>query len=169
MAEFLWRPPFLFGRWRNPQSSGRTREQGPAAATDAEMAAAHELSLAVQSAVGAGQRLLESLRQSVDNEPLANAASICRWELLVLRERVRGASVPPRLKPLQMGAIRDLDAAASAAHMMGNGYRFHNLDRICQGGESLETQLAALDRLKARLDAHLALRSPEPDTPVCTG
>jgi hypothetical protein len=125
-----------------------------------------DLAHAIQDAIAAGQRLLESLRQSVENEPLANAASICRWELLVLRERIRETSVPDSLRSTQVDAIRAVDAAAAAAHMLGNGYRFHNLDRICQGGEALEAQLEALDRVHTRLKERLDTIHPSKSRPV---
>jgi hypothetical protein len=166
MAEFLLRPPFvLFGKWRASHSGGRSAAHGGSARPDAEIAAMSELSHAIEHAVAAGERLLESLRQSVENEPLANAASICRWELLVLRERMIETSVPNSLRAVQNESTRHVDAAAAAAHMLGNGYRFHNLDRICQGGEALETQLQELERLRERLKVHMSAVHTEPSAP----
>jgi hypothetical protein len=166
VTAFLTRTPLLFGRWRVGPGA---RQSGGAALPDAELAAMGDMTRAIQHAVAAGQRLLESLRQSVENEPLANAASICRWELLVLRERIRETSVPGTLRSTQAEAIRAVDAAAAAAHMLGNGYRFHNLDRICQGGETLETQLEGLERLHARLKERLDASRPGKDSPVRAG
>ncbi len=167
MAEFLLRPPFPFGRWRaNHHGAKLGAAQGGVAPTDAEVTAARDLTDAVTSAVGAGQRLMESLRQSVENETLANAASICRWELLVLRERILEVAGPSALRALQAEAVRHVDGAAAAAHMLGNGYRFHNLDRICQGGEALETHLDGLDRIRTRLDARAASAEPAVEHPV---
>jgi hypothetical protein len=166
VVEFLLRSSFPFSWWRVGHGARQSTDRSGASVPDAEIAAMGDLSRAIQHAVSAGQRLLESLRQSVENEPLANAASICRWELLVLRERIRETSVPSSLRSTQVEALRAVDAAAAAAHMLGNGYRFHNLDRICQGGETLETQLGVLDRLHARLNERLSASRPGRDTPV---
>ncbi len=151
MAEFLLRPPFLFGKWRASHGAARSGVNQ----TDAELAAARDLVDAIGRAIGAGQRLMDSLRDSVENEPLANAASICRWELMVLRERIMEINGPSSLRAAQAESVRSVDGAAAAAHMLGNGYRFHNLDRICQGGEALSTHLDGLERTRVRLDARL--------------
>ncbi len=165
MAEFLLRPPFRFGKWRASHGAGQVAAPTSIAPTDAEISAARDLADAVGQAVSAGQRLMESLRQSVENEPLANAASICRWELLVLRERILELTGPGALRALQAEAVRHIDGAAAAAHMLGNGYRFHNLDRICQGGEALETHLDGLDRIRARMDARTMPGVPDVEHP----
>ena len=153
MAEFLLRPPTLFAKLRGHGASRVAGHSEPQ--SDAEVTAARELVSVLGSAIGAGQRLMDSLRDSVENEPLANAASICRWELLVVRERVAEVKGPTSLRPAQAEALRDVDGAAAAAHMLGNGYRFHNLDRICQGGEALAAQLDAMARLRTRIEARL--------------
>lgn len=137
-----------------------------AARTEAELMAARDLLDAIDQTMGAGQRLMDTLRDSVENEPLANAASICRWELLVLRERIAelgGAGAP---RPAQAETIRAVDGAAAAAHVLGNGYRFHNLDRICQGGEALAAHLHALEQTRARLAATVGPLPASATTPV---
>jgi hypothetical protein len=169
MAEFLSRAPFLFGKWRAGHGAPQPGEHGETTLPDADLAAVDTMTNAIHNAVAAGQRLLESLRQSVENEPLANAASICRWEMLILRERIRETPVPGTMRSTQVEAVRAVDAAASAAHTLGNGYRFHNLDRICQGGEALETQLEGLERLHARLIERVAATRPGKDSPVRAG
>src|SRR5688572_4676826 len=116
VAEFLLRPPFVvFGKWRGSHMPG-SATRGGIVHPDAELNATRELLDSVQRAVDSGLRLQESLRQSVENEPLANAASICRWELLVLRERMLVVSVPNVLKSLLADGVRSVDAAASACH-----------------------------------------------------
>ena len=50
--------------------------------------------------------------------------------------------------------------------MLGNGYRFHNLDRICQGGEALETELQELERLLERLKEQVSAAQASPSAPV---
>jgi hypothetical protein len=166
MAEFLLRPPFLFGKWRASHGAGRNAARDGVTQTDAEMTAARDLLDAIGRAIGAGQRLTDSLRDSVENEPLANAASICRWELMVLRERIMEINGPTSLRAAQAESVRYADGAAAAAHMLGNGYRFHNLDRICQGGEALSTQLDGLDRIRARLDGRLTAGGAPASAPV---
>jgi hypothetical protein len=155
MAEFLLRAPFLFGKWRSSHGAGRAATRMSGTPSEAELAEMRELGDAIGRAIGAGQRLMDALRDSVENEPLANAASICRWELMVLRERLSAISGPSTLREVQAESIRDVDGAAAAAHMLGNGYRFHNLDRICQGGESLTIYLDGLERIRAKLESQM--------------
>src|SRR4051794_5315807 len=110
--------------------------------------AAQELSTSLDSASETGRRLSDQIEASEDSQTLANAASICRWELLILRERVlesEGSS------SLRTEIIRHLDDAAAAARTLSSGYRYHNLNRICDGGQQLDEHLQALAQLRARL------------------
>jgi len=86
------------------------------------------------------------------SQALANAASICRWELLVLRERILQLGVTTQCQALQAEIVRHLEDAAAAARVLSSGYRFHSLDRICEGGQALDDHLEALERLRTRSD-----------------
>ena len=105
----------------------------------------------LDDAAEAGQRLTEKVNAGTDGEPLANAASICRWELLILRERLLEWDFTPALRSARSQIVRELDGAAAAARTLSSGYRFHNLNRICEGGEALDEHLDALSRLRLRL------------------
>jgi len=52
---------------------------------------------------------------------------------------------------LRTEIIRHLDDAAAAARTLSSGYRYHNLNRICDGGQQLDEHLQALAQLRARL------------------
>ena len=116
-----------------------------------EVAAADQLLMSLDAAAAAGRRLNDFVSLSEDSQPLANAASICRWELLRLRGGILDPELHGRFRSLRAEVIRHLEGAASAAQMMSGGYRFHNLDRICNGGESLDSHLAALDSIRRKL------------------
>jgi hypothetical protein len=49
--------------------------------------------------------------------------------------------------------LRRLDEAAAAARLLSSGHRFHNLERICDGGQVLDDQLAALGAMHEKAAA----------------
>ena len=105
----------------------------------------------LDGAAEAGQRLSEKVNAGTDGDPLANAASICRWELLILRERLLEWEFTPSLRTARSQVVRELDGAAAAARTLSSGYRFHNLNRICEGGQAFDEHLEALSRIRTRL------------------
>jgi hypothetical protein len=125
--------------WRHP----------PEDAADGQASA--ELVAKLDAAAHSGARLVEQAQAPANSQALANAASILRWELLVLRERVLELDVPGRYSKARSEIAQRLDGAASAAQVLSYGYRFHSLDRICNGSQALDEHLAALQRLRARL------------------
>lgn len=68
-----------------------------------------------------------------------------------IRERVAELEVPPPHRTVRSEVVRRLEEAAAAARVLSSGHRFHNLDRICDGGQALDDHLAALSMLKQRL------------------
>lgn len=110
-----------------------------------------DLTATLDEAAAVGRRLELQVQATPDGKPLANAASICRWELLVLRERLLGAAMEPRERGVHSKIVRHLDSAAAAARTLSLGYRLQSLDRICDGGQALDDHLAALSRLRSRL------------------
>jgi hypothetical protein len=150
MTESLTQSPSAFGRWTGAsvdalRSLWRRDETREPAAT------AVELLPGIEGAAEVGRRFAARIHGIEDSQPLANAASICRWELLVLRERVLELSAGPKLRGLQTEIVRHLDEAAAAARILSSGYRFHSLDRICAGGQALDDHLEALEHLRPRL------------------
>jgi hypothetical protein len=105
----------------------------------------------LDGAAEAGQRLTDKVHAGTDGEPLANAASICRWELLILRERLLEWEFTPAYRTIRTQIVRELDGAAAAARTLSSGYRFHNLNRICEGGQAFDEHLDALSRIRDRL------------------
>jgi hypothetical protein len=151
VAGILAQPPFAAARW-GQGAFGALKSAFQRGKIDAgDPATADELVARLDNATDVGSRLAQQAREAEDVAPLANAASICRWELMVLRERVLETDVPPRLERTRAELVRLLDGTAAAARTMSAGYRFHSLDRICDGGEALDDHLTALGRLRSRL------------------
>lgn len=147
MARTLSHSPSLLDRWRG--ALGR-RESARPDRSDA----LRDLVSSLETATGVGLRLTEQIQASSEGQPLANAASVCRWELLILRERVLGLDVEPQYRSVRSQVARELDGAATAARVLSAGYRLHSLDRICDGGEALDDRLEALARIRSRLAGH---------------
>ena len=116
-----------------------------------ECQAGEELVAKLDAAALSGARLVHQVQAPADSQVLANAASIYRWELLMLRERVLELDIPDRYNSARSQLAQRLDEAASAARVLSYGYRFHSLDRICNGSQALDEHLSALQRLRSRL------------------
>jgi hypothetical protein len=110
-----------------------------------------ELLACLDRAVALRDRLAEKVADSIDREPLANAASICRWEILLLRDRVAALNMPRAYQSSHAQVLRQLDEAAVAARQLSSGYRYTSLDRICDGGQALDDRLEALAQIRERL------------------
>src|SRR4030095_3337201 len=100
--------------------------RGGAEAPAEPVAAPEDLVACLETATAVGRRFAEQVAASIDHQPLANAASICRWEILQLRERVADLEVPPPHQNAHTEVVRRLDEAAAAARLLSNGHRFHN-------------------------------------------
>ena|SRR5436309_3440537 len=151
MSETLASAPSMLGRWRTTPFDllrliWRREDSNGDPAMSAEV-----LLNGLDGAAEVGQRLSEKVQAGTDGEPLANAASICRWELLILRERLLEWEFTPALRPIRTQVVRELDGAAAAARTLSSGYRFHNLNRICDGGQALDEHLESLSRIRSRL------------------
>ncbi|HZT08263.1 MAG TPA: hypothetical protein VFC51_14660 [Chloroflexota bacterium] len=120
---------------------------------DATEAGREKLIRILDAVAETGREVAEEVNATTAPQPTANAASICRWKLLTLKERLHDVEGPRRVRSARAEAIHHLDAAAAAAQRLSYGYRLHNLDRICDGGQALDDHLAALARLRARLDS----------------
>src|SRR5437879_2679287 len=102
MAETLAQSRPAMGRWISAPVDA-LRSMLHRGVTDEPVAAAEELLPGIDGAAEAGRRFAARVHGTEDSQPLANAASICRWELLMLRERV--VEVPAA------SALRELHAA----------------------------------------------------------
>ena len=149
MAESHFRPG-SFLRWWRGVSFNTQPAQWTTPVTDAHPAT-DQLIRILDEAAEMGQQVAEEVSATKGAQPTANAASICRWRLLRLRERLEAVDGSPRLKSVREEALRHIDAAATAAQTMSYGYRLHNLDRICDGGQALDDHLGALARIRTRL------------------
>jgi hypothetical protein len=100
-----------------------------------------------------GEELAQQVAASDDSQPLANAASICRWQLGRLRARAEAIAAAGGDRNHRASIIRHLTEGMKAAQVLSAGYRFHSLDRICRGGQALDDHLEALARLRIKLAA----------------
>jgi hypothetical protein len=126
----------------------RRREAADPAEADSERG----LVVALDKTAEIADRLTQQLRTTpAPSQPVANAASICRWELMVLRERIRMQPINRRMEAIQVKVLRHLDGAGAAAATLSRGYRFHDLDSICRGGEALDEHIDALAKIRGRL------------------
>jgi hypothetical protein len=112
---------------------------------------AEQLIRILDEAAEMGQAVAEEVSATKGAQPTANAASICRWKLLKLRDRLVEVDSTGRMKGIREETQKHLEAAAKAAQAMSYGYRLHNLDRICDGGEALDDHLGALARIRSTL------------------
>ena len=100
------------------------------------------------------QHWLEELDEQRRSERLANAAAVYRWYLNGLHERLVGTDAPRAVDRSHEALVAALEAAARATLLLSQGYRFHNVRRICDGGALLEDareQAQAVQRALARL------------------
>ncbi|MSQ24067.1 MAG: hypothetical protein EXR58_05895 [Chloroflexi bacterium] len=98
-------------------------------------------------------RFTEDVTQSEDGQPRANAASVCRWQLARLRTQLEEIEPDVLDRKNKAVMLRHLKEAMSSAQILSAGYRFHSLDRICQGGQSLDDHFEALAKLRVKLIA----------------
>jgi hypothetical protein len=86
-----------------------------------------------------------------DNERLANAAAVNRWELM------RMAKAAERLEPPRavLGIHRDVHNAvvgcARACQLLANGYRSHKSEAVCDGQALMVEVVAELNELVEQL------------------
>jgi hypothetical protein len=107
----------------------------------------------LDAAAGIAERLRDQIASSEEQQAQANAAAICRWQLLTLRDRVSRLDRVAAEKRSHSKILRHLSEAADAAQTLSGGYRCRNLDRICRGGQTLDDQFEAMARLRVKLAA----------------
>lgn len=123
------------------------------ATTSGLAASRHALLTVLEDVTEVADQLADQVSASDDNQPKANAASICRWELGRLKERVLQIPANGADTAQQTAVVHHLDEGMIAAQILSTGYRFHSLDRICRGGRTLDDQFEALARLRIKLGA----------------
>jgi hypothetical protein len=92
-------------------------------------------------------RWRQSLELDAQEEVLANAGSIQRWEAAGLRDRLRGVEPPAGLARAHAELILVAANTARASQLFSNGYRFHSSSARCDGHALLlasEERFAAL-------------------------
>jgi hypothetical protein len=86
-----------------------------------------------------------------DNERLANAAAVNRWELMRMAKDVERLDAP---RPI-LGIHRDLHNAivgsARACQLLANGYRSHKHEAVCDGQALLVEVVAEMNGLIEQL------------------
>ncbi len=150
LAESIFRPAAVLLWWRATSFDSKSVRRS---ATVNDTGETTKLIQILDEAAQMGQQVTDKVSSSADPQPTANAASICRWQLLNLRQQLVDMDGPRRVRSWREDAMKHLDAAASAAQALSYGYRLHNLDRICDGGEALDEHLAALARIRTKVAA----------------
>lgn len=128
---------------------GLTRPSAPAALA----ASGHALLTLLDDASRVADTLAEDVSAADENQTRANAASICRWELGRLKDRVQQMTVQAADRRHQAEVVRHLTEGMQAAQILSSGYRFHSLDWICRGGNALDDEFEALAKLRIKLVA----------------
>jgi hypothetical protein len=151
VAESIFRRSSFLDWWRRSASVDVRSPQWTDGMTESKELATDQLIRILDEAAQMGQQVADEVSATHGAQPTANAASICRWKLLKLRDRLTAVESAGRLRAVRDETQRHLEAAASAAQSMSYGYRLHNLDRICDGGQALDDHLGALARIRSRL------------------
>ena len=93
-------------------------------------------------------------------ERLANAAAVYHWYLSGLRDRLTTMQAPPSLRAWHDMLVRTVDAAHRATKLISQGYRFHNVRRICDGGVLLEEAQAHAEAIREAIGP-IAVEPPQ--------
>lgn len=139
-----------------PLASIIRRFRGP---TAEELDAVRDYRTEVEPAVG---RLL-SIRDlwldltltERDDTRLANTASIYRWELARLGQRVAGLEAPVLVANAQRALLNVLSEASRGCQLLATGHRFHKSETVCDGQTLLVESAEEAERLKKSLNALL--------------
>src|SRR5437868_6930227 len=129
MAESIFRPATVLHWWRAAGFDRKTAWRNDPVTERAEPAT-DQLITILDEAAETGRRVSEEVVNAVAaSQPTANAASICRWKLLTLRQRMLDMGGARRFGENGEAALRHIEEAATAAQRLSYGYRLHNLDR----------------------------------------
>jgi len=97
-------------------------------------------------------RWIEQLEEQRRSDRLANAAAIYRWYLNHLQETLARLEAPPPLASCHAALATALATAYRATQLLSQGYRFHNVRRICDGGVLLEDARAQGQAIRQLLE-----------------
>ena len=86
-----------------------------------------------------------------DNDRLANAAAVNRWELLRLAQDAEQLQAPRPWAATSRELREALTSSARACQLLANGYRSHKSEAVCDGQALLLDTLVSLDRLHQQL------------------
>ena len=82
-----------------------------------------------------------------DNERLANAAAVNRWELMRLSKEAERLSAPRSMLSTQRDLHNAVLGAARACQLLANGYRSHKSEAVCDGQALLVEVVADVNAL----------------------
>ena len=86
-----------------------------------------------------------------DNERLANAAAVNRWELMRLARQAEQFDAPRAVLGIQREVHNAVVGAARASQLLANGYRSHKSEAVCDGQALLVEVVADLHALLDQL------------------
>lgn len=139
------------GGWWPWQSPDHTSLPGAAPDSDAR----RDYALTVLEMLARSDELharwLEASEEERRTDRLANAAAVYYWYLSGLSDRLATLPAPAVLAPWHEALAAALAAAARAARQISQGYRFHDVRRICDGGVLLEEARAQAAAVRAAL------------------
>src|SRR5581483_10109917 len=103
MAESIFRPAAVLHWWREAsverKSFGRNSKQRSPVVSEHVEAGTDQLINILDEAAETGRRVAEEVSAASQAQPTANAASICRWRLLTLRQRLLDLGGKQRFGP----------------------------------------------------------------------
>jgi hypothetical protein len=86
-----------------------------------------------------------------DNNRLANAAAVNRWELMRLVQEAEALEPPRALAALHRDVLNAVSGAARACQLLASGYRSHKSIVVCDGQALLLDTVNEIDDLVGRL------------------
>lgn len=116
------------------------------------------------------QEWFEQASLFLDNEKLANAAAIHRWETATMSQNLARIVPPAVLAQAHTEAVASLLLASRAAQLLSNGSRFHSASAVCDGQtmlqEARERRLAAGHAIHRALERYTREPSARGQEPV---
>jgi hypothetical protein len=149
---------------------GRLFKRTPPPSPVELLAYAHQVVPSLERAEHLYHEWFEQVSLFVDNEKLANAAAIHRWETATMGQRLARLEAPPLLARPHAELVAALRLASRAAQLLSNGSRFHSAGAVCDGqtllGASRERRLAAARALQRVLGRYASGPGPGSQEPV---
>lgn len=100
-----------------------------------------------QRASGFHDQWLDLRNLAEDDQQLANAASVHRWETTRLVDELRAQTPPARARPIHGNLVACLNDFSHAFQLLATGTRYHRTEALCDGQALLVDCGARLQRV----------------------